>query len=292
MSNSPWGTPDGSATTGDTPGQPSGPALEQAADDLLGGQRIDTRHRAQDPGHTPLLFDAEALQLRGREQMVFGPLDWKLDPAYTGVVSGRQGSGRSALLLALAGRLKGATGRLQVGEVDGIGQPRALRKRVSVARIVGLAELEPNLTVGESRDERSLAEGISTKQGREAFAHLEEVLGHSFDVETWTERLPALERTLLTVMLGCLRPADYVVVDDLDADLTDSEIVWMHRAMALLRADGHHFVISMLEQSPLPAGSSVLHLTAPPRPGEDAVLPPLNPLPHPGQARQMNPEAR
>lgn len=218
-----------------------------------------------------LLFSARGLELAGRNSMVFGPLDLDLRADEVAVVTGQQGSGRSALLLALAGRLKGVQGSLQVGAVDGIAHPRALRQQVSIARISGLADLEPQLTVGESRDERAISEGIGTRRGREQFSRLEDLLDHRYQTDDLVDHLPAVEKTLLTLMLGCLRPAAYVVCDDVDDRLTDAQLGWIHDGIAVLREDGHHFVLSSLDQSPLPEASRVIHLQPPPSRDADFV---------------------
>jgi len=205
--------------------------------------------------------------------MFFGPVDHVVPAGQIGVVTGQQGSGRSALLLALAGRLKGVEGNLVVGDIDGIGHPRALRKQVSVARITGLADLEPNLTIGESRDERAIAEGIGVRRGRERFGQLESLLGHAFDTEQWIDRTPAVERTLLTLVLGCLASSAYVVMDDIDESLTDRQLGWIYDGMDILLGQGANFVTTALDQSPLPEVATVLHLDPPaPRTAPDVEL--------------------
>ncbi|MEL4503581.1 ATP-binding cassette domain-containing protein [Luteococcus sp. H138] len=210
------------------------------------------------------ILHARRLHLRGRESRVFGPVDLTLTRGGITVVTGQQGAGRSALLLALSGRLKGVQGELQSAEIDGIAHPRKLRRQVSVARISDLADLEPNLTIAESRDERSIADGIGVRRGRERFAELETLLNHQFDKEQWVGRMPAVERTLLTIVLGCLAPASFVVLDDVDDSLTDRQLGWIYDALALLQEQGNSFVLSSLEQSPLPPRAQVVHLSPPP----------------------------
>lgn len=255
---------------------------EDAADARLPeaapGPRHAPAHAAAEPdrGPTPLLLQARGLEMAGRSSMVFGPLDLDLRTDRVGVVTGQQGSGRSALLLALAGRLKGVQGSLLVTDIDGIAHPRALRKQVSVARITDFAELEPNLTVAESRDERAIAEGIGTRRGRERFRQLEDLLDHRFQLDDWAGHLPAVEKTLLELVLGCLKPAALVVCDDLDASLTDAQLRWIHDGLAVLREDGNHFVVSMLDESPLPDDAHVVHLVPPP--SRDADFLPTHPI--------------
>ncbi|OYO24973.1 hypothetical protein CGZ93_00410 [Enemella dayhoffiae] len=207
----------------------------------------------------PLLC-ADGLRMEGRRGSVFGPLDWELVAGQRGVLVGQQGAGRSALLLALGGRLKGAAGELLVAGIDGIAHPRKLRQLTSVARISDLADLEPSLTVGEARDERALTEAIGVRQGRVRFTELQQLLGEWFDPEQVVGHLPAHRRTLLTAVLGCLRPSAYVLLDDLDASLTDRQLLWMHEQLDLLSTAGHTFIVSALDTAQVPAGANILHL--------------------------------
>lgn len=240
---------------------------------------LPPRHVAPEPpvaphADQPLLLQARGLVMPGREHNVFGPVDIDLPDGSLGVVTGQQGSGRSSLLLALAGRLQGVRGELVVDGLDGIAHPRALRKQTSVARITGLADLEPMLTVGESRDERAIADGLGQRRGRERFRLLEQVLGHTFALDDQIGRLPAVERTLLTVVLGALAPSTLVVLDDVDDSLTTVQLEFIGDVMAALaEADGTRFVVSALEADALPSDATVVALEPPAtRPAPD-VLP-------------------
>lgn len=223
--------------------------------------RVDTT--TPQPSGRGALVMAERLSLATPQGQVFGPVDWTIPQGGHGVVLGEQGSGRSALLLALAGRMKGVIGRLTVAGVDAIASPRAVRHRTAVARITDLVELEPNLTVAEARDERALSEGLRPKKGRLAFATLEDALGHRFEPGRAIGELPGDERTLLTAVLACLRPADLVVYDDIDEALTEDQLGLMYHHLATLGDLGHHFVVSALDREFVPAGVSVLRLPPP-----------------------------
>lgn len=216
------------------------------------------------PEAAPLLVQARGLEMAGRESMVFGPLDFDIPQGNIGVLTGQQGSGRSALLLALSGRLKGVKGHLVINGEDAMSKTRQLRKHISVGRISGLAELEPNLTVGESRDERAIADGLGQRKGRDRFRLLEEVLGHYFQLDQWVDHMPAVERTLLTVVLGSLVPSTHVVIDDLDDSLTAEQLAFIYDAMlAIQQADGRDFIVSALDQNAIPANATCVHLASP-----------------------------
>mgnify|MGYP002648325172 CR=1 FL=1 len=103
----------------------------------------DADHHGPGPAPVPAHLDdlppatlvARGLTLRGSRGPVFGSLDLVLPPQTHLAVLGTQGSGRSALLLALTGRLQGVRGELVLtgGPVDvaldGPERPRARRQR-------------------------------------------------------------------------------------------------------------------------------------------------------------------
>ena len=63
---------------------------------------------------------------------------------------------------------------------------------------------------------------------------------------------------------------------NLDASLTDAQLRWIHDGLAVLREDGNHFVVSMLDESPLPDDAHVVHLVPPP--SRDADFLPTHPI--------------
>lgn len=225
--------------------------------------RTAPRHAARGVTHEGQALVAQGLELTTPHGRVFGPVDWVLPPRTHGAVLGVQGSGRSAFLLAITGRMRGLTGTLRVGDLDGLRQPRLLRHRSAVARITDLVELEPDLTVAEAADEHALADGIGVRRGRESFMALQEAIDHHFAPSARVDTLSAYERTLLAALLACQRPAHHIVLDDVDDALTVPQLQELYRAMDLLGTLGHSFVVSALESSPLPRGAAVLHLPPP-----------------------------
>ena len=91
------------------------------------------------PEAAPLLVQARGLEMAGRESMVFGPLDFDIPQGNIGVLTGQQGSGRSALLLALSGRLKGVKGHLVINGED-------------VTRLASMAKLKAGRLVRQVAD--------------------------------------------------------------------------------------------------------------------------------------------
>lgn len=209
------------------------------------------------------LLSVRDLSMNASRGRVFGPLDWDLYRGQRGIVAGHQGSGRSALLLALGGRLKGVDGLIVLQDFDGVLHPRKLRSLTSIAQIADLATLEPGLRVGEARDERALAEGMSVREGREQFSLLQDQVGHYYDPEEITEHLPGVYRTLLAALLGCLRSSQYILMDDVDHSLTDEQLGWIHHKLDLLAGYGHTFIVSTLDTAVIPANANTLQLADP-----------------------------
>lgn len=156
------------------------------------------------------------------------PLDLTLDRST--VVVARPGPERAALLLALAGRWSGPmTGRVYAGEPTGSARrdARVLRRVTGVARIGGLVDLEDRLTVGESRDERGLAEGIGVRRARQAYADLADRLSDLPGPGVLVGSLPPAERTRLALLLARLSGPAAIVVDDLDASAALTDRDWL-----------------------------------------------------------------
>ncbi|GAA3134234.1 ATP-binding cassette domain-containing protein [Streptomyces echinatus] len=98
----------------------------------------------------------EGLGLRGPRGWAFRGVTLDADPGSLIAIEGPSGSGRTCLLLALAGRMRPSEG---VAVVGGLKLPRrmaALRRISAVANVAGVTDLEPALTVGEHLRERAL----------------------------------------------------------------------------------------------------------------------------------------
>jgi ABC-type branched-subunit amino acid transport system ATPase component len=102
----------------------------------------------QDP-----LVRADGLGLRTRRGWVFRGVDLALAAGSVIALAGEAGSGRSMLLLALAGRARPTAGTLTVA---GEGHRAHIRRSVAVARITASIELELELRVADHVREAAL----------------------------------------------------------------------------------------------------------------------------------------
>ncbi|WP_022910178.1 ATP-binding cassette domain-containing protein [Aestuariimicrobium kwangyangense] len=149
-----------------------------------------------------------------------------------------KGSGRTSLLLALAGRMSGTEGDLRIGEVSLAHDRRHYRQLASVARAGVFVDLEPQLLVREAVVERTLTDNLKTVAGEWRFAQLAlEVRDDpliSMPGDALVDSLDEASTTVLTAILAMLRPARLVVLDDVDARLTVDQWRSVHAALTRL----------------------------------------------------------
>ncbi len=208
------------------------------------------------------MLRARKLTVRTNRGTVVGPVDLAAAAGEVVVVEGTAGSGRSALLLALTGRMRGVTGEVDIDGVSG-DRARDLRAITSVARLGSIVELDDPLTVGECVTERCLAEGIPEREGSHRMTVLGDTLGFRVPREATVGELSMLTRVLFLTLLAQLRPATLTVLDDLDHDLAphDQARALQHLAAFAART-GTVLVVSTVAAPEMPRPGQVLRLPA------------------------------
>jgi ABC-2 type transport system ATP-binding protein len=212
------------------------------------------------------LIDVLGVSLTGKAGPVFSDLTFSIERDRLTVVVGRSGSGRSALLLAVTGRMRRIRGEVQLG--GGPVRPRELRRATSVARLATLVEPEGQLSVGECVLERSLLDDVPRAEAELAMATAEELLEVTFDRTLLVDQLDAYDRSLLCVALATIRPASLLVLDDADRDLDLDDQRRLMAALTRLSAAGHAVLVATTEPTTVPHSAAVVELA--PRP-EDAA---------------------
>ncbi|MFX4273460.1 ATP-binding cassette domain-containing protein [Propionibacteriaceae bacterium Y1685] len=192
------------------------------------------------------LLEARELTLKTGQGRAFGPLDLVVRPSAAHLLAGPSGSGRSAALLALTGRMPGVTGELVVDGIDALAHPGKVRRITSVARLAGLVVNEPKLTVAESLTERCLLDAVSTGDGEMAFTRASDLLGLDVDRSLETERLAAVDQLRLAVALACVRPSKLIIVDDLETNLAPPDVDLAISSLTALAASGPAVIAATL----------------------------------------------
>jgi ABC-type lipoprotein export system ATPase subunit len=180
---------------------------------------------AADQEPEPELIRAEQLGLRTKRGWVYQGIDLALTAGSVTAITGPAGSGRSMLLLTLAGRAKPTTGRLVIA-----GQQRRpdIRKLVAVARITGAVELEPEMHVVDHIREAELL-------GNHDYRSAAKDLGLDVDPTAVVCELATDDAVLLAVALALAGRPKGLVVDDVDIAATPTQ---QRRIWTALRAAG------------------------------------------------------
>ncbi|WP_161605988.1 ATP-binding cassette domain-containing protein [Microlunatus speluncae] len=204
--------------------------------------------------------EARLLSLATREGVVFGDLEFTVPRGGLGVITGPSGSGRSALLLTLAGRMPGWTGALRVGGHDAARESRAVRRISAVARIGSMIDLEPRHTVGEAITERALIDGMSPRAAGQTVHRAARELELRLADDTLVERLPAVDRTILAVLLATVRPAELVIIDDVDRGLDAGQQARVWSVLDALTADHTTVLASTVHPETVPDAARLITL--------------------------------
>jgi ABC-2 type transport system ATP-binding protein len=184
------------------------------------------------------MIEATGLGLRTRQGWVYRDVDLSLPAGSLAAIAGPAGSGRTMFLLTLAGRAKPSTGELRVGDALNRADIRA---HVLVARATGAVELDPDLTVGDSRREAGLLfYGADLDWA-------ERLVGIQLDGTTLIGDLAPDDAALFAVALAASARPAALVLDDVDAHATPDQQRRVWAALAAVAEAGITVVASTLD---------------------------------------------
>lgn len=197
----------------------------------------------------PPLVAAGGLGLRGKRGWIYQDVDLRLPADSATAVTGPAGSGRSMLLLTLAGRATPSTGTITVAGESDRGR---IRQSVAVARVTSAAELEPEMRVVEHIREAELLTG-----GRYHTA-----LGLELEPMTLVTDLAADDAVLFAVALALTGKPKAIVVDDLDIRATPAQ---QHRIWTAFRDAGCAVIATTVDgRIAAEAGATVVSISGGP----------------------------
>lgn len=169
---------------------------------------------------------AEDLGLRAGPGWVYRHVTLRAGRGDLVALVGPGGSGRTSLLLTLAGRMRFDEGRVRLDDLE---LPRAAaqaQRRVGLGELAGVNGLDPLLTVGEHVRERLL---LSTRRrSRAEVARVLEVAWMNVDPRARVRDLAPADRVLVGAALGLVDNPLVLLVDDVDAGVPpeDRRRVW------------------------------------------------------------------
>src|SRR5699024_504218 len=202
--------------------------------DAAAGNAVD----ATDPGSpddgadqdTPTLaLSLEGLGVRGSKGWAFRDVDLQARIGDVVAVTGPSGSGRSALLLTIAGRMRPTAGSSEVVGIDLAAKQRRgpslrqVRPKVALARLAGQIGLDEDLTVAENTSDAADWAKCSRPQVQDDLDEWRAHTGLRLDPRAPVGELPALEATVLHLLLAAVTGAEVIALDDADANLTPEE---------------------------------------------------------------------
>ncbi|MFL6121422.1 ATP-binding cassette domain-containing protein [Actinophytocola sp.] len=196
------------------------------------------------------MIEAAGLGLRTRQGWVYRDVDLAVPEGSLVAVAGPAGSGRTMLLLTLAGRARPSTGELRVGDAVSRADIRA---RVAVARATGAVELDPDLTVGDGRREA----GLLHRGADPGWAA--DLVGLDVDGTTLIGDLAPDDAALFAVALAVSARPAAVVLDDVDAHATPDQQRRIWTALGSLAESGMTVVASTIDAG-LAEGAHVYEL--------------------------------
>lgn len=185
---------------------------------------------------TGIALEVVGLSARGRHGPIFEAVGLSVPPSGLALIAGRGGSGRTSLLLALAGRFPIAAGSVSVGDYRLPGDARAVRRTVSVARARPPIDLDENLRVSELIAERRAIAGPAVTP------ESVDIALSTVDLEVASSALvgdliPA-HRTLLALALALSERRGVVVIDDIDEGASRDDLARIYSALRAAASAG------------------------------------------------------
>lgn len=191
---------------------PADPAAPASAGSSPGGGQV----------HNGVAVEAQGLSLRGPRGRVFDDVTFAVPPGGLAALVGDAGSGRTALLLTLSGRMRPTGGTAVVGGHRLPEELRAVQRITALGLVAGVTEPDPALTVAEHVSEAlDLREGLFGRlrgRGRRIAAALDRV-GLRVDPRMTAQDLLPDEAQLLGVALALVGDPGLILLDDLDEGL-------------------------------------------------------------------------
>lgn len=150
--------------------------------------------------------------ISGKNGDVFSDVELDVPRGAVAIIQGPAGSGKTSLLLSIAGRMRVTSGEGHVGDLDIRKQPRKVREQVTVGHIAGLTDLENDFTLAQHIAERliMLQPWYKPWVSKSALREVTDVIRETFDSATEViDRLPSG-----TFSTADAKDADFLIDDE------------------------------------------------------------------------------
>lgn len=190
---------------------------------------------------------ARALELKTYRGYAYRAIDLSVARGQVAAVRGRNGSGKSALLLTIAGRMKSTGGALTVDGYQLPHQRRRVERRVGLSLFAGLNDLQDSLNTLNAVSAEFELYGRSSRR-EHVMAYLR---GWQLDdvAAVRVKDLTAEKLATLGIALGFAGEPDVVVVDDIEDQMTMSQSTdLMHLLLCAARERHVAIVVGVVER--------------------------------------------
>ena len=207
----------------------------------------------------PLFAHAEGLGLRTAFGCPYAGMDMDVYKGEVTALRGRNGSGKTALLLTLAGRMASTEGKLTILGQDMPKNHGKVQRKIGLALVEGVNDLQVNLTVHQVTASEFALHGIKMK--REAVTDYLEEWGLGVVAQTKVRELSRERYVLLGIALGMVHNPEALAVDDIEDQLTrvQSERL-MEKLLQLAHQKNIAVMVACTERSLAQAADRVYHL--------------------------------
>ena len=214
------------------------------------------------PAPEPAVLDVSGLTLRGDRGVVFSDVGFQAGRRSLVAVHAGAGTGRTSLLLALAGRVRFSAGRATVAGLRLPRQRSAVQQVVALGLVHGVNDLDDTLRVADI-----VGEQVALRRNRADQPRVTDVLAAAdlaLDPRRVVHDLRPDEAVRLGVALALLSEPKVLVADDVDEGLTHSEqdVVW--GLLRRLADEGTTVVAACVDPDPM---VRYVDLVVSPRPG-------------------------
>jgi len=188
---------------------------------------------------------ARGLELRTRRGIVYPPTSLSIAPGSVTALLGPARSGRTALLLTLAGRMRPSAGSARVCGHDLPREPRLVRRAVGLGLVAGVNDLDDALSPADHVAERRLLGGWQ-QRGPARDVLLRCGLARVANVRVGD--LDTLARTRLGIALALVGSPELVAIDDLDHDLELAEQAVLADLLHSIAEEGTTVVFTCVDE--------------------------------------------
>ena len=195
---------------------------------------------------TDIAVHAKRVRLTAGGRRVYPAITFDAPAGSTVALLGASGSGKTSLLLTLAGRMRGWTGEVTICGFDVARDSSRVRGLVGLALMVGVNDLAEALTASQHVTEQRV---FVPRSKRSAQADVLVRVGLDAVGNRQVKQLDAEQRIRLGIALALVRDVRVIVVDDLDRDLNREERTRIVTLLRDLAADGITVVYACVDDT-------------------------------------------